>query len=199
MPGFKFSILTGLVAVLGALVTGGVAESGADHQSVKTLDPKPIGTATDNGVLLVSMNYCSVVMNTQCQVSVMTSAPGSEPAPTPAPGPPESASAVDQVETDGAVATRSAIESVIPVPTRFSAPSPPGAESTEVAATTQTESPINGTGDITKPAGTAPGSSSAGAPAVTSSALAAAAAAADSKALPGALWGAAILAMAVVL
>ncbi|KAF5136885.1 hypothetical protein E5D57_000659 [Metarhizium anisopliae] len=49
MPGPKMNVLAGLVAALGVFVTGAVAESGvANGQVTKTLEPKPIGTATEN-------------------------------------------------------------------------------------------------------------------------------------------------------
>ncbi|KJK84316.1 hypothetical protein H634G_00680 [Metarhizium anisopliae BRIP 53293] len=228
MPGPKMNVLAGLVAALGVFVTGAVAESGvANGQVTKTLEPKPIGTATENGALLVSMNFCSVVVNTQCRVSVMTSAPASgptsapssdlglsrasaaapAPAPAPAPGsaPPQAAS-VDAAatETSSPVETNDAVQSVVPIvplPTRFSvpasAPASAGAESTEAAMPTETESPDQRTIEMTNSSGTVTQPSSTGAPAITSSALAAAAA--DIKVLPSVAWGALILAMAMVL
>lgn len=62
---------------------------------------------------------------------------------------------------------------------------------------TETESPSYGTGEITEPVGTATQSSPTGSPAVTATALTAAAA--GIKAFPGAAWGAAVLAIAVLL
>ncbi|KAG8409819.1 hypothetical protein J3458_018900 [Metarhizium acridum] len=209
MPGFKMTVLTGLVAVLGIVVTGGAAESGVNGQLTKTLEPKPIGTATENGALLVSMNYCSVVVNTQCQVSVMTSAPGSGPASAPGSGPgssrsaagsaPPQAASVDAAATEAnsPVETNDAVQSVVPIPTRISVPASAGAESTEAAMSTETESPNQRTSEITNSSGTVTRPSRTGAPAVTSSALAAAAA--DIKALPGVAWGALILAVAMML
>ncbi|OAQ66440.1 hypothetical protein VFPPC_16030 [Pochonia chlamydosporia 170] len=178
----KMTIFTGLVA-LSTFAAGSVAESWSNTQSIKTLEPHNVGTATANGALLVSMNYCSIVINTQCQLSVMTSAPASPP--------PQSAASVLPVET-----TLDPIKSV-PIPTRFSAPTSAVAPSTEATMPTETGSSTYETGEITEPVATATETSPTGAPAMTTTALTAAAA--GIKAFPGAAWGAAILAVAVLL
>ncbi|GAB0132115.1 hypothetical protein EsDP_00000559 [Epichloe bromicola] len=181
MSASKMTVFTGAVALLGAFATGGLAQSLSNAQSTQTLQPSPVGTTTSNGALLVSMNYCTVVMNTQCQMSVMTSA-----APPPSQA---SASSAAPVET-----TNPAIESV-PIPTPFSVPTSAVAPSTEAPSPTDASSSY-GT-EVTEPATTATQLSPTGAPAVPTTALTAAAA--GIKAFPGAAWGAAILAVAVLL
>ncbi|KZZ92503.1 hypothetical protein AAL_06129 [Moelleriella libera RCEF 2490] len=157
-----------LIAFFGALAS---AESWSNAQSTKTLEPAALGTSTSNGALLVSMNYCTVVMNTQCQVSVMTSA-----APPPTQGNPP------------VTTTNSAVQSV-PVPTPFTMSSSTVASSTVAPSSTE-----ESTSETTEPATV---TSHSGTPAVTSSALTAAAA--GIKAFPGAAWGAAFLAVAMML
>ncbi|EHK23489.1 uncharacterized protein TRIVIDRAFT_220753 [Trichoderma virens Gv29-8] len=44
----------------------------SDSQSTVTAEPQQIGTTTSNGILMYSMNYCTIVESTQCQVSLST-------------------------------------------------------------------------------------------------------------------------------
>ncbi|KAK2595393.1 hypothetical protein QQS21_006865 [Conoideocrella luteorostrata] len=177
MPGSMMIVLTGAVALLGAFTTGGLAQSASNAQSTETLQPQTVGTATSNGAFLVSVNYCTVVMNTQCMVSVMTSAAS-----------PASASSAAPVET-----TNPAIESAT-IPTLFSIPTSAAAPSTEASMPSETQPPSSYGTEMTQPAPTA--SSPTGAPATTTPLTAAAA---GIKAFPPAAWGAAILAVAVLI
>ncbi|KHN97161.1 uncharacterized protein MAM_04758 [Metarhizium album ARSEF 1941] len=190
MPGLKVSLSTGLAALLGALVTGGIAESG--------------------GALFVSMNYCSVVMNTQCHVSVMTSAPASDsgpgsastPAPQPASGsaPAQSApapAAAAATETSRPVEASAAVASVVPISSRASVPAPAAAGSTEAAVSIEAASPSQRTSEIANSSSAVTRPSYAGSTAFTGSTVAAAAGGA--KAPPAVIWGAAFLAVATLL
>ncbi|KAL7951437.1 hypothetical protein V8C42DRAFT_356734 [Trichoderma barbatum] len=44
----------------------------SDSQSTVTAEPQQIGTTTSNGILMYSMNYCTVIESTKCQVSLAT-------------------------------------------------------------------------------------------------------------------------------
>ncbi|KAG6324729.1 hypothetical protein E4U22_000078 [Claviceps purpurea] len=172
--------LTGMIALLSAFATGGLAQSLSTAQTTETLEPSLLGTTTSNGAILVSMNYCSVILNTQCHISVMTSAAS-----------PPSASTAPSVET-----TSSAYASG-PLPTSPSASTSAAvASSTETSQSTNTPSSSYGS-EVTAPASTASQSSGAGSPAVTTSSFTAGAA--GTKAFRGAAWGAAILAVAALI
>ncbi|KAG5947130.1 hypothetical protein E4U53_006456 [Claviceps sorghi] len=115
MCSFKMTIFTGVIALLGAFATGSLA------QSTETLAPSPLGTATSDGAVLVTMNYCTVVANTQCQVSVMTSAAAAatnEPAAGSGPLPtnPGSASAVSPASTEAPPDSSSGYASEVTAP-----------------------------------------------------------------------------------
>ncbi|KAG5974996.1 hypothetical protein E4U58_002251 [Claviceps cyperi] len=172
--------LIGMIALLSAFATGGLAQSLSNAQTTETLAPSPLGTTTLNGALLVSMNYCSVIVNTQCEISVMTSAAF-----------PPSASSAPSVET-----TSSAYASS-PLPTSPSvSTSAAVASSTETSQSTNKPSSSYGS-EVTAPASTASQSSGAGSPVVTTSSFTAGAA--GTKVFRGAAWGAAILAVAALM
>ncbi|UKZ67197.1 uncharacterized protein TrAtP1_008362 [Trichoderma atroviride] len=44
----------------------------SDCQSTVTAEPQQIGSTTSNGILMYSMNYCTVIESTQCHVSLAT-------------------------------------------------------------------------------------------------------------------------------
>ncbi|KAG6111434.1 hypothetical protein E4U14_002473 [Claviceps sp. LM454 group G7] len=172
--------LTGMIVLLSAFAMGGLAQSSSNAQTTETLAPSLLGTTTSNGALFVSMNYCSVIINTQCQISVMTSAAA-----------PPAASTAPSVET-----TSSAYVSG-PLPTSPSvSTSAAVASSTETSQSTNKPSSSYGS-EVTAPASTASQSSGAGSPAVTTSSFTAGAA--GTKAFRGAAWGVAILAVAALI
>ncbi|KKP01299.1 hypothetical protein THAR02_06616 [Trichoderma harzianum] len=61
------------MALASLLLSGAFAATQySDSQSTVTVETQQIGTTTSNGILMYSMNYCTVIENTQCQVSVTT-------------------------------------------------------------------------------------------------------------------------------
>ncbi|KAL6815785.1 hypothetical protein GGI42DRAFT_348711 [Trichoderma sp. SZMC 28013] len=61
------------MALASLLLSGAFATTQySDSQSTVTAEPQQIGTTTSNGILMYSMNYCTVIENTQCQVSLST-------------------------------------------------------------------------------------------------------------------------------
>ncbi|QUC23149.1 uncharacterized protein UV8b_07390 [Ustilaginoidea virens] len=176
MPSSIMTFLTGLAALFVAFA-GASAQTWSSTWSSTTLQPLAMGTSTLDGALLVSINYCTVIVNTQCQVSVTTSLP----------------SQASPVSSTPIPTTSPTIPSV-PIPTPFSVPPSAAASSPEAPPLTATQTASYGseTTDTTQAAATT-SSSSAGTSVVTT------AAAAGIKALPGAAWDAAILAIAVLL
>ncbi|KAG5981394.1 hypothetical protein E4U55_002983 [Claviceps digitariae] len=167
MCGSKMTIFTGLVGLLSALATGSLAQSLTNAQSTETLAPSPLGTTTSDGAVLVTLNYCTVVRNTQCQLSVTTSA----------------SSAPAAVPTDDAAA-----QPARPVPTTSADAAQPSDSSPSSSPSSSYSSEVMSTTTQT---------AFVGAPAMTTTAVTAAAA--GIKALPGAAWGVAILAFAVLI
>ncbi|KAL6813707.1 hypothetical protein J3E69DRAFT_376012 [Trichoderma sp. SZMC 28015] len=61
------------MALASLLLSGAFAATPySDSQSTVTVETQQIGTTTSNGILMYSMNYCTVFESTQCQVSVTT-------------------------------------------------------------------------------------------------------------------------------
>ncbi|GFP54902.1 hypothetical protein ACSS6W_002799 [Trichoderma asperelloides] len=61
------------MALAGLFVSGAFATTPfSDCQSTVTAEPQQIGSTTSNGVLMYSMNYCTVIESTQCHVSLAT-------------------------------------------------------------------------------------------------------------------------------
>ncbi|KAL6804226.1 hypothetical protein J3E68DRAFT_423127 [Trichoderma sp. SZMC 28012] len=61
------------MALASLLLSGAFAATPySDSQSTVTVETQQIGTTTSNGILMYSMNYCTVIESTQCQVSVTT-------------------------------------------------------------------------------------------------------------------------------
>ncbi|KAL7790209.1 hypothetical protein V8C43DRAFT_95343 [Trichoderma afarasin] len=61
------------MALASLLLSGAFAATQyLDSQSTVTVEAQQIGTTTSNGILMYSMNYCTVIESTQCQVSVTT-------------------------------------------------------------------------------------------------------------------------------
>ncbi|KAH0529593.1 hypothetical protein TsFJ059_004317 [Trichoderma semiorbis] len=61
------------MALASLLLSGAFAATQySDSQSTVTVETQQIGTTTSNGILMYSMNYCTVIENTQCQISVTT-------------------------------------------------------------------------------------------------------------------------------
>ncbi|KAM6478973.1 hypothetical protein HDV62DRAFT_393491 [Trichoderma sp. SZMC 28011] len=61
------------MALASLLLSGAFATTQySDSQSTVTVETQQIGTTTSNGMLMYSMNYCTVIESTQCQVSVTT-------------------------------------------------------------------------------------------------------------------------------
>ncbi|KAF3067929.1 hypothetical protein CFAM422_008245 [Trichoderma lentiforme] len=61
------------MALASLLLSGAFAATQySDSQSTVTVETQQIGTTTSNGILMYSMNYCTVIESTQCQVSVTT-------------------------------------------------------------------------------------------------------------------------------
>ncbi|KAL7797293.1 hypothetical protein V8C37DRAFT_399905 [Trichoderma ceciliae] len=61
------------MALASLLLSGAFAVTPyADGQSIVTVEPQQIGSTTSNGILVYSMNCCTVIESTQCQVSLST-------------------------------------------------------------------------------------------------------------------------------
>ncbi|KAL7938887.1 hypothetical protein V8C35DRAFT_276109 [Trichoderma chlorosporum] len=61
------------VALASLLLSGAFATTPySDSQSTVTAEPQQVGTTTSNGILMYSMNYCTVIESTKCQVSLAT-------------------------------------------------------------------------------------------------------------------------------
>ncbi|KAK4063945.1 uncharacterized protein Triagg1_9273 [Trichoderma aggressivum f. europaeum] len=61
------------MALASLLLSGAFAATQySDSQSTVTVESQQIGTTTSNGILMYSMNYCTVIENTQCQISLST-------------------------------------------------------------------------------------------------------------------------------
>lgn len=139
--------------------------------------------------MLVSMNYCSVIYNTVCQVSVITQG---------APPPADTGVVPPPVATTGTVAaveTSNPPPNSVPAVTRFSVPSHdsiPSVTETQMTKPTQSSSSEEDTGVVTEPVQTETQPAQTSQPTTIKPLTAAAA---GVKAFPGAAWGAAILAI----
>ncbi|RFU77748.1 hypothetical protein TARUN_4459 [Trichoderma arundinaceum] len=61
------------MALASLLLSGAFAITAySDGQSTVTAEPQQIGSTTSNGILMYSINYCTVIESTQCQVSIST-------------------------------------------------------------------------------------------------------------------------------
>ncbi|PNP44509.1 hypothetical protein TGAMA5MH_03638 [Trichoderma gamsii] len=98
----------------------------SDCQSTVTAEPQQIGSTTSNGILMYSMNYCTVIDGTQCHVSLATATTAVAPE-TPSAG--YSAPAIES--TIEAASATQVVEATIvpgePVPTTAITEVSPGA------------------------------------------------------------------------
>ncbi|KAM0262453.1 hypothetical protein ACHAQJ_001707 [Trichoderma viride] len=129
------------MALAGLLLTGAFAMTPySDCQSTVTVEPQQIGSTTSNGILMYSMNYCTVIESTQCQMSLATATNAVPPESSAGYSAPVVESTTQAVSATSAVGETSVPGE--PVPTTImteiapGAPQPTGQTATTVISTT---------------------------------------------------------------
>ncbi|KAH7322837.1 hypothetical protein B0I35DRAFT_476742 [Stachybotrys elegans] len=80
------SALKNATVMLGLVATGLAVAPHSNFHSTETVGPQELGSTTVDGFFVYSMNYCTIVHHTECQVSLSTGGPAPVPEPTSAPG-----------------------------------------------------------------------------------------------------------------
>ncbi|KAL7918773.1 hypothetical protein ACQKWADRAFT_323526 [Trichoderma austrokoningii] len=133
------------MALASLLLSGAFATTPySDCQSTVTAEPQQIGSTTSNGVLMYSMNYCTIIESTQCHVSLATATSAVAPE-TPSAG--YSAPAVESTIEAASASATPVVEATIvpgePVPTMVMTEVSPGAPQ----STGETATPVISTTD----------------------------------------------------
>ncbi|KAH6606041.1 hypothetical protein Trco_005194 [Trichoderma cornu-damae] len=122
----------------------------SDGQATVTVEPQQIGSTTSNvlGILIYSMNCCTVVESTQCQVSLSTATDAVPPESSAA----YSAPVVEPTTQDAYPATSAVVDTIAhgwPVPTTVVTEVAPGAPQPTSQPAATVVSATEGTGNPT--------------------------------------------------